>query len=189
MLKELILKSRSIRRFYQNKRIDKAILRQIIDNTRNTASARNIQPLKYSAIVSEEMCEKVFSTLGWAGYLENGTPIEGERPTGYIVIYNDKSIAPNSLWDQGIVTQTISLCLSELDLGCCIIASINREDFKTQIPHCDNLDVALIVAIGYPKEEVVITEMENNDFKYFRDAEGIHYVPKRSYSEVYIELE
>ena len=189
MLDKLILKSRSVRRFHQDKKIDKDILNQIIDNVRNTASARNIQPLKYSAITSEQMCEKVFSTIGWAGYLQDGAPIDGERPVGYIVIFNDKDIASNSMWDQGIVSQTISLSLAEKNIGCCIIASVKRELFKSLIPHDDNLEIALIVAIGYPKEDVVLTEMKDNEFKYFRDDANVHYVPKRSYNEIYIELE
>lgn len=188
MIKDLILKSRSYRRFWENKRVDISILEEIVDNVRLTSSARNIQPLKYSIVTEVELCEKVYSTLSWAGYIENGAPKEGERPSAYIVILNDKDIAANSLWDQGIVSQTISLCAVEKDLGCCIIASINRDKFKKEINLPEHLDIALVIAIGYPKEEVVITELKDNKYEYYRDENGVHYVPKRSFNEVCIKI-
>ena len=188
-MRELILKARSYRRFIENKRLEKTTLNEIVDSVRNTASARNIQPLKYATICSEELCDKLFPTLIWAGYLENGAPKLGDRPTGYIIIFNDKNIAPNSLWDQGIVSQTISLCATEKGLGCCILASVNREQAKEVIQFSDNLEIALIIAIGYPNEDIQIVEMQDNNYKYYRDENGIHYVPKRTFEEVYIEVE
>ena len=189
MMHNLILKARSYRRFFEDKRVDKATLNEIVDNVRITASARNIQPLKYATVSSAALCEKLFPTLGWAGYLENGAPVEGERPTGYIVIFNDKDIAPNSLWDQGIVSQTASLYATEKGLGCCIIASVNREQAKGVLSFGDNLEIALVIAIGYPKEDVRIVDMEDDNYKYYRDENGVHYVPKRTFEQVYVEVE
>lgn len=189
MIKNLILKNRSYRRFFQEKKIEKKILDEIIDNVRITASARNIQPLKYASAIGEKLCGNIFTTLSWAGYIENGTPKSGEQPTGYIIIFNDKNIAPNSLWDQGIVAQTITLNAVEKGLGCCIIASVNREKLKQFISHDDNLEVALIIAIGYPKEEIEIIRLKNNEYKYYRNEKEVHFVPKRSFDEVYIEIE
>lgn len=188
MMNNLILKARSFRSFFEDKRLNKSTLNEIVNNIRNTASARNIQPLKYATVSSKELCDKVFPTLGWAGYLENGAPIDGERPSGYIIIFNDKNIATNSLWDQGIVSQTASLCAAEKELGCCILATINREQMKKIIRYDNNLEIALIIAVGYPKEDVRIIDIQDNDYKYFRDN-GIHYVPKRTFEQVYIEVE
>ncbi len=188
MLKDIILKSRSYRRFYQEKEIDKSLLIDIIDTVRNTASARNIQPLKYSCTTNKELCNDIFSTLSWAGYLENAAPKEGERPTGYILIYNDTNIAPSSLWDQGIVSQTISMLCAEQGLGACIIASANREKIKNYIDVPANLELALVIAVGYPKEDVRLVTVKDNQYKYYRDGE-VHYVPKRSLKEIYVELE
>lgn len=188
MIKNLILRNRSYRRFFQDNRIENETLVEIINNARITASARNIQPLKYASTTEEELCDKIFTTLSWAGYIENGAPKKGEQPSGYIIIFNDKNIAPNSLWDQGIVSQAITLNAVEKGLGCCIIASVNREKFKQIISHDENLEVALIIAIGHPKEQVEITELENNEYKYYRNENGVHFVPKRSFNEVYIEV-
>lgn len=189
MIKELVLKSRSYRRFWEDKRVGKDILKEIVNNARLTSSARNIQPTKYAIITECELCEKVFSTLSWAGYIKNGAPKQGERPSAYIVIFNDNDISTPSLWDQGIVSQTISLNAVEKDLGCCIIASVNRDELREFLSQPSHLDIALVIAIGYPKEQVEITELKDNEYKYYRDQDKVHYVPKRSFDEVYIEVE
>ena len=41
-----------------------------------------------------------------------------------------------------------------------------------------------MIALGKPKEQVVLEEMQGEDFKYWRDAEGIHHVPKRNKEEL-----
>jgi hypothetical protein len=42
-----------------------------------------------------------------------------------------------------------------------------------------------VLALGYPKEEVIIEEInEDGDFKYWRDEKEVHHVPKRTLDEV-----
>lgn len=60
MLKELILKNRSYRRFYQNEKITTEQLRDWVDLARNSASARNSQPLKYILCTDETFNAQIF---------------------------------------------------------------------------------------------------------------------------------
>ena len=46
-LKDLIIKNRSYRRFYENEQIPYDVLLGFVEQTRYIASARNAQPLKY----------------------------------------------------------------------------------------------------------------------------------------------
>jgi nitroreductase len=47
MIKDLIAKSRSYRRFFQEVAIDRRILREMVELARLSPSAANLQPLKY----------------------------------------------------------------------------------------------------------------------------------------------
>jgi hypothetical protein len=44
-----------------------------------------------------------------------------------------------------------------------------------------------VLAIGYPTEHVVVDPMVDNDYKYWRDKEGIHHVPKRLLDDILIK--
>jgi len=70
MLKDLILKNRSYRRFDQSVPISMDLLREMVDAARLSGSARNMQPLRYMLFNDPSSCEKIFPTLAWAGYLK-----------------------------------------------------------------------------------------------------------------------
>ncbi|NLL30741.1 MAG: nitroreductase family protein [Clostridiales bacterium] len=189
MLKDLLKKNRSYRRFYNDKKITRDQLKELIELARLTPSAANLQPLKYILISEEEMNRKVYETLNWAGYLKDWDgPIEGERPAGYIIMLRDKSITQKQSVDEGISAQTICLGAVEQGLGCCIIASINRTKLTENLNIDHNFDIALVIALGYPKENVIIEDAkEDGSIKYYRDNKGNHYVPKRSVNELIIK--
>jgi nitroreductase len=127
MLKDLILKNRSYRRFYQDHKITISDLEELVDLARLSASGRNLQPLKYFLSADSETNEKIFSTLAWAAYIKDWVgPEEGEKPTGYIIILGDTRLTNNFLCDHGIVSQSMLLGAVEKKLGGCIFASINR---------------------------------------------------------------
>ncbi|MCK5028854.1 MAG: nitroreductase family protein [Bacteroidales bacterium] len=187
MIKDLILKNRSYRRFYQDHKISINDLKEMVELARLSPSGKNLQPLKYYLSADEETNEKIFSTLAWAGYLKdwNG-PKEGEKPSGYIVILGDTRLTNNFLCDHGIVSQSMLLGAVEKGLGGCIFASIKREKLKELLNIEDHFDVLLVIALGKPKEEVIIEEVLNDNIKYYRDEKHVHHVPKRTLQEIII---
>jgi nitroreductase len=190
MLKELIEKTRSSRRFYQNEPLDTATLLELIDLARLAGSARNIQPLKYSIINDRKACEIIFSHLGWAGYLNDWPgPVEGERPSAYIICLLDTTIANEADCDLGIATQNILLGATERGLGGCRIASISPKLHNASgLP--EHLKILLILALGKPKEHVVVDAVSTDgDCRYWRDNEAVHHVPKRTLEEIIIKAE
>lgn len=190
MIKDLVYKNRSYRRFYQNEPIDKAVLVELVDFARVSASGRNLQALKYFVSNDASINSKIFATLAWAGYLKDWDgPEEGERPSGYIVMLEDSSIGTSMAYDHGIASQSMLLGAVEKGLGGCIIVSVKKAELAAALNLPGNLSIVAVIALGRPKEEVHMVEMpESGDVKYWRDADQRHYVPKRKLEDILINL-
>ncbi|MDP2336609.1 MAG: nitroreductase family protein [Bacteroidota bacterium] len=188
MLKDLILKNRSYRRFYQSERISKSQLREWIDLARNSASARNAQSLKYVLSTDESLNTQIFDQLAWAGYLSYWSgPEEGERPSAYIILLNDTLISGNYFCDDGIALQSILLGATEAGFGGCIIHSVNRNKLRDLLNLSEQYEILYVLALGKPKETVIIDEVKEGDIKYWRDENQVHHVPKRALDEIILD--
>lgn len=189
MLRDLILKNRSRRRFYQEQNVGIEILRDLVDLARLSASAGNLQPLKYMLSCNAAKNEAIFRNLAWAGYLKDWAgPSPDERPAAYIIVLGDREISPSFGCDHGIAAQSILLGATERGLGGCIIAAVNREGLRAALGVPSRYDILLVIAIGKPRETVVLEPLgESGDIRYWRDNEGIHHVPKRDLNEIIVE--
>lgn len=188
MLKDLILKNRSYRRFDESKKISREDLLELVNLARLSPSAANRQPLKYYLSSDQQTNEKIFSTLAWAAYLKDWKgPVEGERPTAYIVILGDKNITENFNVDPGIAAQSILLGATEKGLGGCMFASVSRGKLRELLNIPSQYEILYVLALGHPAEKVQIEDIdESGDIKYWRDENQVHHVPKRSLSEIVI---
>jgi len=185
-LKEMVLKTRSYRRFDQGKPIAVETLVKLVDMARQTGSAANRQPLKYIVCAEAETNAKLFAHLRWAGYLQGwGGPAEGERPTGYIVMLTDTEINKEAATDVGIAAQTIMLGATELGLGGCMLGAINRDEIRKLFAIPERYAISLVLALGVPVEQVVLEPVgPSGDIKYYRDEKQVHHVPTRTLDEV-----
>ena len=190
MISDLVKKNRSCRRFYQNHLVNMETLSELVDLARLSASAGNLQPLKYVLSSNQQQNARIFPCLGWAGYLKDWPgPEEGERPSAYIIILGDTTIAANFGCDHGIASQSILLGAGEKGLAGCIIGSIHRENLRKILKIPDHFEILLALAIGKPKEDIVIEEVgQDNDIKYWRDDEGVHHVPKRRLTDIIVDF-
>ncbi|MGQ9706642.1 MAG: nitroreductase family protein [bacterium] len=190
MLKDLVLKSRSYRRFYQDFVITEEMLRDLVDLARLSPSSMNLQMLKFIISCEKEKNEKIFPYLALARYLKDWSgPEEGERPSAYIIILGDKRIRENFSCDHGICAQSILLGATEDGFGGCMIANIDKNGLRKSLSIPDHFEILLVVALGKPKEEVIIEPLgPNGDIKYYRDSEGRHHVPKRSLDDIIVNL-
>ena len=186
MLKDLIRKNRSYRRFHQDVAVDLETLRALVALARLSASGSNLQPLKYILSCHPETNARIFPNTRWAGYLKDWSgPAEGERPAAYIVILGDTKIRKSFGCDHGIAAQSIMLGATERGLGGCMIGSIDRSELRQVLDIPEQYEILLILALGKPKEKAVIEEVgPDGDIRYYRDAEDVHHVPKRSLNEL-----
>jgi len=185
MLYDLIRKTRSFRRFKEDEPVDRATLHYLVELARLGGSARNMQPLKYVLASKPGINARIFPHLGWAGYLNDWPgPVEGERPSAYIIL--DTRLSKEADCDLGIATQNIMLGATEKGLGGCRIALISPQ-LRNVLELAEHLQILLVIALGKPVEIVVLEDQESTDaIKYWRDAQGIHHVPKRVLQEIIV---
>jgi nitroreductase len=189
VLHDLIISNRSCRRFDEGFAIERQTLEELVDLARLSASAANLQPLKY--VLSHEPQEnaKIFPQLKWAAYLKEWPgPSPGQRPAAYVIILGDTQISKGFGCDHGIAAQSILLGAREKGLAGCMIGLINRDELREALAISSRYEILLVIALGKPREQVVIDEVRpGGDIKYWRDRDAVHHVPKRSLKEIIID--
>ena len=194
MIKELVRRNRSFRGYNEQRAVTREELTEMVDCARITPCMGNIQPLKYYIAWEKAEVSKIQELTVWARALPQiELPHQGMYPTGFIVILQDTNLGKNLAMHQkdcGIVAQTILLRATEMGLGGCMIGSFQADAVREVLCLPDSLIPLLIIAIGEPAETVVLTEVESGDgTNYYRDAQDIHYVPKRKLKDVLITKE
>jgi len=191
MFKDLILKNRSYRRFYQDIKIEGNELLELVDFARLSPSPKNKQILKFMIANTDNVNSKIFENLAWAGYLKEWDgPVIGERPSAYIIILADKKLSTSLEADYtntayGIACQSILLGAVEKGFGGCIIGAIKKNNLRNILNINESFEILCVIALGKPKEEIVIYDIdENEDIKYWRDENQIHHVPKRRMKDI-----
>ena len=189
MIRDLIIDNRSCRRFEEGFAIERRTLEDLVDLARLSASAANLQPLKYLLSCEPQKNARIFPYLAWAAYLKDwGGPAPGERPSAYLIILGDTAISNTFGCDHGIAAQSILLGAREKGLAGCMIGLIQREELRQALRLPTQYEILLVIALGKPREQPVIDEVgPTGDIKYWRDTTGVHHVPKRSLKELIVD--
>ncbi len=177
----LVKNSRSYRRFDESIPVSGETLRAFVSLARLSPTGMNAQPLKFWLSNTKEMNALIFPHLGWAGGLKHWHgPVEGERPSAYIIILGDTAIKESFGVDHGIAAQSIMLGAAEKGLGGCIMGSAKKEALRSALGIPDRYEILLVLALGKPAEVVVIDDLDDHeDVSYYRDQDDVHHVPKR----------
>ena len=192
MIHDLVRRTRTVRRFQEDRPLDPSLLRQLIDLARLGGSARNAQVLKYMVITEEPIRRQLFPLLAWAGYLPHWPgPAPGERPSAYILCLLDTALqkgpATEAHFDLGIATQNLLLGAAEQGVSGCRIGAFAPAKVHGLLRLSEHCQVLLVLALGYPAETVVLEEVgEDGDIRYWHDGQGVHHVPKRRLEEILV---
>lgn len=179
--RDLIVKNRSYRRFYQD-RIEMSTLRELVDLARMSASGGNMQPLKYILSCDPARNAMIAPFIGLGG-----NPPEDERPTAYIIILGDKTIRESFGCDHGIAAQSILLGAVEKGLGGCIVGNIKRDELRQALNIPAHFEILLALAIGRPKEAAVIEPLpRDGSVRGYWDDQKVRHVPKRGLDEIIV---
>ncbi len=184
---DAIQNRRSIRKFTQEP-IERETLVKLVDCARLAAYPINLQPLKFKIIDDGSLLQQVFPCTRWAGFLQNGTPKEDERPTAFILILGDKNIKANSDFqvENGAAGATITLAATGEGIATCWLGAINRERLRTALSIPDDLTILDMIALGYPAQKSQAVSMKDGDYKYYLGEDDVLQVPKRSIEEILV---
>lgn len=178
--RDLVLKNRSYRRFYQDVPIPLETLRELVDLARLSPSASNRQALKFVLASDHQKNALIFPNIR----IDND-PIEGERPSAYIIILHDTSIPAWVQVDLGIAAQTIQLGAVEKGFGGVMIGNINKDRLRKALDIPSPFEILLVLALGKPKEEMIIeTVGADGSLQQWWDDKRARHVKKRSLDEL-----
>lgn len=178
-----ILSRRSIRRF-QQKPIKLEILKKMVNTGRLAPSAANLQPLEFFIVNEKNLCDQIFETIGWAGYIKpKWTPAVNERPSAYIVVLVNNEKNPWYLRDVSFATQNIVLFAESLNIGSCILCNINKESIRKILNIPNNIIIDSLIALGYKAEKSVVEDYSGS-IEYWRDKNEVLHVPKRKIEDI-----
>lgn len=182
--RETVLRTRSCRRFDEQVAVGEDCLTGLIDLARMTASAGNLQKIRFFPVTGRDDCRAVTDAVGWAAYLTDWKgPGDGERPTAYLLLLSPVAGASPAI-DIGIAAQTILLGATKRNLAGCIILNIDRTSVAKQLGIGEDMRIDIAIALGRPAETIRLTEVRDGNIRYYRDENDVHIVPKRSLSEL-----
>ena len=191
MLKDLVKANRSYRGYDEGRCVTKEELLEMADCARLAASSVNRQPLQYYLAWEKDEVDKIQALTKWAkGLPELTLPHPHMCPTAFIVICQNtkrgESLARFQR-DVGIAAQTILLAATEQGLGGCFIGNIRKEKLAAVLNLPEGYKVDLCIALGYPKEEVVLEDIAGDgDIHYYRDDNQVQHVPKKKLDDILI---
>ena len=178
---ETLLKRRSIRRFRQEK-VSHDALTLLIEAARVAPCAANRQKLRFVAINSPALVDKIFPLTRWGAKVSpRRNPVAGETsPTAFIAVCCE---AENPDWlcgcDTGAAVENMLLRAVDLGLGCCWLGAFDHAEVDKLLFPQGGMHTLSLVAVGYPAET---PELENssseNILDYYLDENDVLHVPK-----------
>jgi len=181
VIRELVEKNRSYRKFHEDAEITRETLRELVDLARLSGCGMNMQSLRYILVTDKGERDKIYPYIKWAAFLKDwGGPQEGQRPSAFILMMNDPAKKTFvTLTDMGIACQSILLGAVERGLGGCIIGAVDKGRINEAFGIGEELELQYVIAIGKPDQTVILDEIKlGEDTKYWVDGDGNHHVPK-----------
>lgn len=177
---KLVEAARTCRRFDEASPLTPKDLDWLLGCARLAPSARNAQVIRYVTVLRGKTLDSLFGMTRWAGALPDWDgPEPGERPTAFIAMLLPDGHDRLAMVDAGIACQTVQLAAASRGMGCCIIQSFDHAaaDALLQIP--SGMHAFLLLALGVAREKrVACAAAPEMSLAYWRDAAGVHHVPK-----------
>lgn len=184
----LVREARSCRRFDESSPLTQQDLDWLLECARLAPSARNAQELRFITVTQGPVLDQLFPLTRWAGALKDWQgPEQGERPTAFIATLMPEHAGYLLCYDVGIACQTIQLAATSRGWGACMIQSFEHKPAADLLKIPAGLKIALLIGLGVAVEKRVVAAMPaDGSFTYWRDANGVHHVPKRALSELLV---
>ncbi|MEG0730713.1 MAG: nitroreductase family protein, partial [Cetobacterium sp.] len=140
----------------------------------------------------KNICSKLFKDVVWASQIQ-WKPSEDEAPGAYIIIFtnNPSKLPLNFIYtDCGIALQNMKLIATSLGYGVNFMEPVKKDDILSLLEISKEYTPLFVMPIGIPTDDVILTEVEDENMKYSREDLGSHhynqFVPKLSLEELII---
>lgn len=185
-MRKLLLKNRSCRGYDKRYEVREDQLRRLIEVNTMIPSARNLQALRFRPVTRSE-AHKVLPYIRLGGALpELKLPYPGTEPEAFIVVCSAVEPDHYIYIDLGISAQSMLLQAAEIGLSGIMIGAFDKEQIQQslELPYRP----LLVIALGKGAEQIKLVEISANDsHAYYRDEQGVHYVPKVRLDELVIK--
>ena len=186
MLLDLVKKARSYRRYDPTKPLSVETLEKFVETARLTPSAGNLQKIRALAVTEKDDALRLTREVKWAGYLPDWDgPAEDEAPSAYLLLLSPADTGVSQI-DVGIFAETVLLAATEQGYGGCMILNFPREELTERYRLGGKYRIELVISLGVPAEKVEIEEVKDGNIRYHRDPDGVHRVPKRALSDLFL---
>ncbi len=138
---EAIQERRSIRS-YEERLVPREILEKILEAGRLAPSARNIEPWHFIVVTDAEK-RKALSGGTWAKFL-------AQAPLVIVACGNKKASPKWYAIDVALAVENMVLAAVSLGLGTCCVGSFTEKDIKAALRVPGNIEVLVMLAVGYP---------------------------------------
>lgn len=158
----MIKERRSVRK-YRDQKVDRALMKEIIEVSRWAPSWANFQVARYTIVDNEEMIQAIYER-GVNGFTYNMKTLK--NTTGVMVLSYvkgksgtyDKSYATSKaeaweMFDAGIACQTFCLAAHAKGVGTCIFGIIDDREVAQIVGLPESETVAAIITYGFEEGE------------------------------------
>ena len=141
-VKKAIEIRKSIRRF-KKKAVTDDVIKEVIDSARRAPSGDNLQPWHFVVVRGKEKLQS---------FKEQGVFNQKEMYKAPVVIVCCTDKESMSLINLSLASAFLVLRATELGLGACFVAWINKEKMKKILGIPDDVTIPYVIVMGYPDE-------------------------------------
>lgn len=187
-LMNMIMNRRSIRLF-QQKEIEKDILKDIVSVAFYAPSRLNKQPLKFLVVDKIILRKNIFKNILWGCKVPayNVYSKSDNVPAAFILVLVDKNISVAGFeYEIGAAVQNMLIMATAYKLGSVWIKSFDKRKIHSLLQLDDNILIDSLIALGHSRQNSSIITMQNNQYIPIIDDNLNTFVPKRSINEIII---
>lgn len=170
---EMIKERRSVRNF-KDEKVDRELMKEIVDIAKWSPSWVNYQVARYTLIDNEEIIEKIANDCV-KGFAYNTNTLKNAKGVAVLSFVKGKSgkleqygieESANNTWeifDAGIACQTFCLAAHAKGIGTCIMGVINEDSIAKVINLPEEETVAALIVYGYPDGEIAPSKRKDTE--------------------------
>jgi len=158
--KELVKSRYSVRSYHDNK-VDRTLLKEVVNAGRLAPSAANRQPWRFVVVDEDTVLDKIKQAYPRDWF---------EKVPGVIIVYGNHNESWKRSFDNkdhcdidiAIAVDHMTLMATELGLGTCWVCHFDSAIINDAIKNDEGLEPIVILAIGYPLDVKVPEKFRKN---------------------------